>query len=242
MIHELRLDWDTPETYASLDFPAGLLTIVNPTPYPVWGRSGALGPPLTGGGQTYIVPAGTTMSLPIKQRDWGFKLLTSGVKPASLAPVLIFFTQDETAPSVLSIGVATVSYDFIAWGKEIDLGADLLVQGGTWLALDDTQCFLDIQAPSGRAVFFVNSNIKIGAAGTLRRVQWGIYDDLDATVYEFCDLAERALNDTYAGTFSGVVDFAAPGARRVYLRARESAASGPGFSVSRFLNMGALRG
>lgn len=241
MIQELRLDWQNTEVYASLDFTAKVLTIVNPTPFPVWGRAGALGPPVTSGGQTYIVPAGTTMTVPIKQRSWGFKLLTSGSEPSSMAPAMIFFTEDEVAPTVVASGVATVSYEYMAWGKQIDLGANITLINTAWLALDDNRCFLDVSAPSGRGLVTVNTHYKVGSTGLLTRLLWGVYDDVDNDTYKFSDIIENAYNETHSGTFSGVIEFIKPGTRRLYLRGRE-AANGAGVVVSRYLNFSFIRG
>lgn len=221
MIYETRLDLAHRETTAVLDFAPQLLTVINPTPYPVLVQKGV---DVSGFG-AYLVSAGTIMSVPAKTTEWGFRLLVSGVEPEEMSPVLIFFTQDEPAPTSTAIGVAAVTYrKTFAMVVPPEGGGSYNINSTTWLSLNDTIFDLELECPTGKALIGLNAFLERVDAISL----WlGVADSLTGNVFRFTQLRQASVE----GTFEGVIELGAAGLRHLYLRARLNAAATTGWNI-----------
>lgn len=213
MLHQTALDWEHPEASIHLDFVPQVLTILNPTPFPVlvWAGSGAQPRGLTSA--SYVCPAGNVLSVPTKIRDWGVKLMTSGSEPENMTPALVFFTQDEPTPSLSLVGVADVAYrKTFNYAKITSDNQPYAINSTSWLALDDNQFKFELECPTGLALIGITARIVRTDGGDL---YLGVYDSLTGSIHGFA-----VVNYSTTASFVGVVKPGTPGLRTFYLRAR----------------------
>ncbi len=209
MLHQAKLDLNTRALNVSVGFLPELLTIINPTPYVI--RAHMSGELSSVG--DFIVQAGTTMSVPTNARQWAFELIVSGIEPEAIAPALIYFTQDEIAPSVLAIGVAEVTYKKAIDAMETTDETVYAITGSTWQSLDDDIYKIELECATGKLIVGFSSRVH----STVGRFVFGIFDSLTMGTYIFHK--NRGL-DNLDATFLGFVDLVTPGLRTLYLRAR----------------------
>lgn len=220
MIYEARLSLDNPEIQVTLDIPASekvTLTIINPSPFTVIAAAGAQAVPITLQGQPYIVPSGNTMTVPVKAREFGFRMITVSPLPASITPPLIFFTTaDETPPSYSPAGGGEVTLRQTYAAKYIHTSSAYAITSSSWMQLDDSLFFLDIEAPRGEILMGFNCGEIKMLSSTL---YLGVFDSLGGDTITIARFQTGfGLNPSL--TFPVKFTNALEGRRNVFLRFR----------------------
>lgn len=226
MLHQVNLDWERPEASIHLDFVPQVMTVINPTPFPVLLRGGSGAAPSGLSTANYVCPAGNVLSLPTKMRDWGARLLTSGSEPEGMTPALLFFTQEEPTPSLSMVGVAEVAYRKTFNYADITTNATAYtITNTSWVALNDDSFNFELECPTGKALIGFTARVtKVDGTYLLL----GVYDTLSGGVNAFAMTDYATFN-----SFVGVVDFGVGGLRTLYLRARLRTAGSSGFTIHR---------
>jgi len=211
MLYQTRLDVNVRAQNVSVGFMPELLTIINPTPFIL--RAHMSGDLSSVG--DFIVQAGTTMSIPTRARQWSFELVVTGGEPEDFAPALIYFTQDEIAPSVLAIGVADVTYKQVVDAIKTSTDNVYYVSTTSWVALDDNVFKLTVVAETGKVLVNFAADIKLNSDATLFL---GVYDSITLTTVEFA--RARYVTGEVDRFMSGYADLGEGGERDLYLRGR----------------------